>query len=38
MAELLACVIEGEPLPVEKDLAAAVDPGRYLLKETRRRA
>jgi tRNA 5-methylaminomethyl-2-thiouridine biosynthesis bifunctional protein len=27
-AELLACEIEGEPLPLERDLAAALDPGR----------
>lgn len=37
MAELLVCEIEGEPLPIEKDLADAVDPGRFLLKELRRR-
>ena len=29
MAELLACQIVGEPLPVEADLVAAVDPARY---------
>lgn len=38
MAELLVCQIEGEPLPMEKDLADAVDPGRFLLKQTRRRS
>lgn len=27
-AELLACRIEGEPLPIERDLAAALDPDR----------
>ncbi len=29
MAELLACQITGEPLPIEADLVAAVDPARY---------
>lgn len=29
MAELLACQITGEPLPVEGDLIAAVDPARF---------
>jgi tRNA 5-methylaminomethyl-2-thiouridine biosynthesis bifunctional protein len=36
MAELLASCIEGEPLPVEADLAEAVDPGRYPLKALRK--
>jgi tRNA 5-methylaminomethyl-2-thiouridine biosynthesis bifunctional protein len=36
MAELLASQITGEPLPIERDLADAVDPGRFLLKRTRR--
>jgi tRNA 5-methylaminomethyl-2-thiouridine biosynthesis bifunctional protein len=35
-AELIAARIEGEPLPVERDLAAAVDPGRFLLRALRR--
>jgi len=29
-AELLACQIEGEPLPLEAELAAALDPARFL--------
>ncbi len=35
-AELLACQLEGEPLPVEAQLAAAIDPARFLLRERRR--
>lgn len=35
-AELLACQLEGEPLPLENQLAAAIDPGRFVLKERRR--
>ena len=35
--ELLASLIEGEPLPVEKKLAAALDPGRFALRAARRR-
>ncbi|HWX02116.1 FAD-dependent 5-carboxymethylaminomethyl-2-thiouridine(34) oxidoreductase MnmC [Collimonas sp.] len=35
-AELLAAQLEGEPLPIEADLAAALDPARFLLKEQRR--
>lgn len=35
-AELLACMLEGEPLPVERDLAAALDPARFALKDHRR--
>jgi tRNA 5-methylaminomethyl-2-thiouridine biosynthesis bifunctional protein len=34
--ELLASLIEGEPLPVEGDLADALDPGRFVLKQARR--
>jgi tRNA 5-methylaminomethyl-2-thiouridine biosynthesis bifunctional protein len=34
--ELLASIIEGEPLPVERKLAAAVDPGRFALRAKRR--
>lgn len=34
--ELLASLIEGEPLPVEGDLADALDPGRFVLKRARR--
>lgn len=35
-AEMLACQLEGEPLPLESQLAAAIDPGRFVLKERRR--
>jgi tRNA 5-methylaminomethyl-2-thiouridine biosynthesis bifunctional protein len=35
-AELLASQLNGEPLPIEADLAAALDPARFLLKEQRR--
>ena len=34
--ELLASLIEGEPLPLEGDLADALDPGRFVLKQARR--
>jgi len=34
-AELLASQLEGEPLPLEASLAAALDPGRFLLRERR---
>ena len=36
MADLLVSRLEGEPLPLENDLAAAVDPGRFLIKGSRR--
>lgn len=35
-AELLASMLEGEPLPVESELAAALDPARFILKAHRR--
>lgn len=35
-AEILACQLEGEPLPIEATLAAALDPGRFLLKQRRK--
>ncbi|AVR98612.1 FAD-dependent 5-carboxymethylaminomethyl-2-thiouridine(34) oxidoreductase MnmC [Pseudoduganella armeniaca] len=35
-AELLAAMLEDEPLPLEASLAAALDPGRFLLKERKR--
>jgi tRNA 5-methylaminomethyl-2-thiouridine biosynthesis bifunctional protein len=38
MADLLVSRLEGEPLPVENDLAAAVDPGRFLIKDSCGRA
>ena len=34
--ELLASLIEGEPLPIEGELADALDPGRFVLKQARR--
>lgn len=34
--ELLASLIEGEPLPVEAELAAAVDPARFLSRGKQR--
>jgi len=34
--ELLASLIEGDPLPLEGDLADALDPGRFVLKQARR--
>jgi tRNA 5-methylaminomethyl-2-thiouridine biosynthesis bifunctional protein len=34
--ELLASLIEGDPLPLEGDLADALDPGRFVLKKARR--
>jgi len=36
--ELLASMLEGEPLPMERKLAAAVDPGRLALRAARRGA
>ncbi|HSQ10631.1 MAG TPA: FAD-dependent 5-carboxymethylaminomethyl-2-thiouridine(34) oxidoreductase MnmC, partial [Burkholderiaceae bacterium] len=38
LAELIAASIEGEPLPIERALAAAVDPARFLLGSLRRDA
>ena len=35
-AELLASQLDGEPLPVERDLAHAVDPARFHLRALRR--
>ena len=34
-AELVASQLEGEPWPVERDLAEALDPARYLLRALR---
>ncbi len=34
-AELLASLIDAEPLPVEADLAAAADPARFVLRAAR---
>lgn len=36
MAELLACQLDGSPAPLEATLVAALDPGRFLLKQRRR--
>ncbi|GGP24371.1 bifunctional tRNA (5-methylaminomethyl-2-thiouridine)(34)-methyltransferase MnmD/FAD-dependent 5-carboxymethylaminomethyl-2-thiouridine(34) oxidoreductase MnmC [Silvimonas amylolytica] len=35
-AELLAAQLNGEPLPVERDLAQAIDPARFLLRALRK--
>lgn len=35
-AELLAAQLEGEPLPIERELADALDPARFLLKAHRK--
>jgi len=34
--EALASLIEGEPMPLEGDLADALDPGRFVMKQLRR--
>jgi tRNA 5-methylaminomethyl-2-thiouridine biosynthesis bifunctional protein len=34
--EIIAGMLEGEPLPVERKLAAAVDPGRFSLRAKRK--
>ena len=34
--EIIASMLEGEPLPIERKLAAAVDPGRFALRAARR--
>lgn len=36
-AELLASRLSGDPLPIETDLADAIDPARFALREHRRR-
>jgi tRNA 5-methylaminomethyl-2-thiouridine biosynthesis bifunctional protein len=36
-AELIASQIEGEPWPIERDLAEALDPARFLLRALRQR-
>jgi len=36
-AELLAAQIDGGPLPLESDLAAALDPGRFILRALQHR-
>jgi tRNA 5-methylaminomethyl-2-thiouridine biosynthesis bifunctional protein len=34
-AELIAAQVEGEPWPIERELAEAIDPGRFLLRALR---
>ena len=36
MADLLVSRIEGDPLPLERDLVDALDPGRFLIRGARR--
>jgi len=36
LAHLLVAQMEGEPWPIERDLAASVDPARFLLQRLRR--
>jgi alkylation response protein AidB-like acyl-CoA dehydrogenase len=38
MVALIAAQIDGSPWPIEADLAAALDPGRVLLRRVRRGA
>ncbi len=35
VAETLASHLDGDPLPIERDLLAAIDPGRYILRPVR---
>ena len=35
-AELLACQLDDDPLPIERDLVQAVDPARFHLRAMRR--
>ncbi|MBL8645553.1 MAG: bifunctional tRNA (5-methylaminomethyl-2-thiouridine)(34)-methyltransferase MnmD/FAD-dependent 5-carboxymethylaminomethyl-2-thiouridine(34) oxidoreductase MnmC [Rhodospirillaceae bacterium] len=35
-AEILACQITGEPPPVERDVALALHPGRFLIRDLKR--
>jgi len=35
-AEIVACHITGEPWPVERDIAAALHPGRFLVRDLKR--
>lgn len=37
-AELLASMLDGDPLPLERDLCEALDPARFLLRPPRSRA
>ena len=36
MADLLVSRIEGDPLPLERDLVDALDPGRFLIRSARK--
>ena len=36
LGELIACLIEGEPAPIERPLSGIVDPARFLLHHLRR--
>lgn len=36
MAETLASKLDGDPLPLERDLCDAIDPARFLLRQARR--
>jgi tRNA 5-methylaminomethyl-2-thiouridine biosynthesis bifunctional protein len=36
LGELVACLIEGEPAPIERALASTIDPARFLLRRVRR--
>lgn len=36
LSELLSAQLEGEPLPLERELVAALDPARFLLRRLRR--
>lgn len=36
VAETLASQLDGDPLPLERDLVEAIDPGRFLLRRARR--
>ncbi|AXS80243.1 bifunctional tRNA (5-methylaminomethyl-2-thiouridine)(34)-methyltransferase MnmD/FAD-dependent 5-carboxymethylaminomethyl-2-thiouridine(34) oxidoreductase MnmC [Dechloromonas sp. HYN0024] len=38
MADLLLSQLEGEPLPLERDLVDALDPGRFMIKAARQPA
>jgi tRNA 5-methylaminomethyl-2-thiouridine biosynthesis bifunctional protein len=35
LGELVACLIEGEPAPIERSFTAMIDPGRFLLRRLR---
>ncbi len=37
VAESLACQLNGEPLPLERDIVDAIDPARYLLRMRKHR-